>query len=141
MKSAKAAARVVQTIELTVVDFSGSMFADLCYETRDPFSVALMFRTDAGESIAWSFGLELLTAGMIWPTGDGDVHIAPDAIPGTIDITLSSPSGRAFLFTDKGDLATFLKKVYELRPADSAAVVDAALDAEITDILNDGGIW
>lgn len=75
------------------------------YRAADPYAVVLTFRTGRNEWVLWTLARELLGAGLVATSGDGDVSISPDnADPARVWITFRSPSGRAAIAFDRNDL-------------------------------------
>ena len=127
-------------LQLAVVDGLPDlpMGAELYYEAADPYAVALVFPGSAPDDwIVWGFSRSLLAAGLIWPSGDGDVHVAPSG-DRLVSITLSSPSGRVVLLAARAVVADFLRATYLLVPA-GAESVEADLDVALNDLLNHWG--
>lgn len=93
--------------------------AALTYDPTDPYAVSAVFHTDETTSVTWTFGRDLLLAGMTEPSGEGDVVVWPwqsDERP-VVCLALSSPSGEALLEADLQDVRRFLDASYELLPA------------------------
>jgi len=89
--------------------------AELEYDTRDPYAVALVLH--AGPSvIRWLFGRDLLTDGLLTRCGDGDVRIGPAADPALVFVELSSPDGAAVLEAPATEIAEFLDRTYDVVP-------------------------
>ncbi len=63
----------------------------LTYEPNDPYAVQMSFRTGDGQ-VTWTFARDLLFDGLRRPTGEGDVHLEPDA--DTVRLVLSAPAGQ-----------------------------------------------
>src|SRR5262249_29049488 len=108
--------------------------AVLRYDVDDPYAVHVTFRTGPGESgrIEWLFARHLLGAGLVRPTGDGDVRIWPsaDCVYGPVYLELRSPSGQALFEAPRGRLVEFLFRSYELvAPGQESEVLN--LDAEL----------
>ncbi len=66
--------------------------ANLEYDPADPFAVSLMVMADAGTGPPWFFARDLLAAGLLGHSGDGDlkITISEDTVgftlmPGTSD--------------------------------------------------------
>ena len=81
--------------------------ARLQYDPADPYAVRMSFRTGEG-AVTWTFARDLLFDGLRKPTGEGDVHVAPDA--DGVRLVLTAPSGRAEFALDAFDLAVFLEE-------------------------------
>ena len=50
--------------------------AELRYDVHDPYAVAMVFATSAGD-VSWRFARELLADGVFAPVGEGDVQVWP----------------------------------------------------------------
>ena len=51
--------------------------AGLRYETTDPYAVHATFHTGGGETVDWVFARDLLSEGLLRPSGAGDVRVWP----------------------------------------------------------------
>lgn len=130
---------VTQAVTLELIDPSGvatPLEAELQYDPRDPYAVTTVFMT--GDSrVRWTFGRELLTAGMYEPSGDGDVHVWPclDADGhAVVIIELSSPDGEALVQARSGDLSGFVERmVRAVLPGTESEYLD--VDATINAIF------
>jgi hypothetical protein len=92
--------------------------AELEYDTRDPYAVAVVLHAGAS-AVRWLFGRDLLADGLLAHCGDGDVRIGPAADPALIVVELASPDGAAVLEAPAKEIAAFLDRTYETVPADS----------------------
>ncbi|WP_340687948.1 SsgA family sporulation/cell division regulator [Amycolatopsis coloradensis] len=96
-------ARVIEGAEDVLLDVK------LDYDTSDPFAVRACFLRDTPNEIDWLFSRELLVAGMIVPSGEGDVRISPTASDtATVQIDLKTPDGAATFTVAAEDLKGFL---------------------------------
>ncbi|MEU3600800.1 SsgA family sporulation/cell division regulator [Streptomyces sp. NPDC006798] len=50
---------------------------ELRYVPADPYAVRMTFHLPGDAPVSWAFGRDLLLDGIVGPSGDGDVHIAP----------------------------------------------------------------
>src|SRR4051794_2700237 len=137
LNSAKSA--VTQSLALDLIDNSGTatpMQAALSYDPRDPYAVSAVFMTGAG-NVRWTFGRDLLLAGIYEPCGDGDVHVWPclDADGHAVVIVeLCSPDGEALVQAKSGDLTNFVERMTKaVEPGTESALTD--VDGAITAIL------
>jgi len=90
---------------------------DLSYHSRDPFAVQASFRTGRDQAVDWVFARDLLHAGLIEPSGTGDVRVQPlDLDPNRVQLTLSSPSGHAVFTTCAQTLGEFLHRTFDAVP-------------------------
>lgn len=107
---------VSQALTLELIDSTGSatpIDAELQYDPRDPYAVTTVFMTGRSQ-VRWTYGRDLLTAGLYEPAGDGDVHVWPclDAEGhAVVIIELSSPDGEALVQARTGDLSAFVERM------------------------------
>jgi Streptomyces sporulation and cell division protein, SsgA len=110
---------VTQSVTLELIDSAGAatpLEAELHYDPRDPYAVTTVFMTGSSQ-VRWTFGRDLLTAGLYEPSGDGDVHVWPCLDPAgraVVIIELCSPDGEALVQAKTGDLSTFVKRMSQL---------------------------
>jgi hypothetical protein len=130
---------VTQPVKLELIDSAGTatpIEAELRYDPADPYAVTTVFMTGASQ-VRWTFGRDLLSAGLYEPAGDGDVHVWPcldSAGHAVVIIELCSPDGEALVQARTGDLRTFVDRMYAVVAAeDESALVD--VDAAITAIF------
>ncbi|WP_162529860.1 SsgA family sporulation/cell division regulator [Nocardioides caldifontis] len=124
-------AAIKQVVTLELVDAAGGVTpleTELGYDPRDPFAVSATFNTIAGD-VRWTFGRDLLIAGLYEPTGDGDVHVWPcmdnEGEP-VIIIELCSPDGEALVQARTADITAFVERM-------TAAVAPGA-EADFMDV-------
>lgn len=107
---------VSQAVTLDLIDSTGGstpIEAELQYDPRDPYAVTTVFMTGRSQ-VRWTFGRDLLRAGLYEPTGDGDVHVWPclDADGhAVVVIELCSPDGEALVQARTGDLSAFVERM------------------------------
>lgn len=129
---------VEQSVRARLVTADGqgperTLTVTLRYASADPLAIRLAFpgsATLAGTEVTWAFARALLEEGLGTPAGSGDVHIWPCGRARTV-VELHAPEGMAVVQFDTAALQRFLRRSYELVPADGedvAAVVDRALD-------------
>ncbi|MGW4132272.1 SsgA family sporulation/cell division regulator [Amycolatopsis japonica] len=95
--------REIEGAENVLVD------VELTYDTHDPFAIRARFLRDTPNEIEWLFSRELLAAGMLVPSGDGDVRISPTAAdPPGVRVELKTPDGAATFMVTAEDLKDFL---------------------------------
>ena len=128
---------VTQSVKLDLIDSAGAatpIEAELRYDPADPYAVTTVFMTGASQ-VRWTFGRELLSAGLYEPAGDGDVHVWPcldTAGHAVVIIELCSPDGEALVQARTGDLRSFVDRMYAVVGADNESAlvdVDAAINA------------
>lgn len=133
---------VSQALTLELIDSTGAstpLAAELRYDPQDPYAVTTVFLTGRSQ-VRWTFGRELLTAGLYEPAGDGDVHVWPCLDPdghAVVIIELCSPDGEALVQARSGDLSAFVDRMNaavapgtESDHVDVDAVLAAIFDAE-----------
>lgn len=105
--------------------------AALCYRPSDPYAVMAVFHADEAAPVTWTFGRELLAAGLEEPSGEGDVGVWPSTSRGAavVCMALCSPSGQALLEASRADVEAFLTASFELVPSGTES---AHLDLETT---------
>ena len=130
---------VSQAVTLDLIDATGAstpLEAELQYDPRDPYAVTTVFMTGRSQ-VRWTFGRDLLAAGLYEPSGDGDVHVWPclDADGHAVVIVeLCSPDGEALVQARTGDLSAFVERMTKaVQPGTESDYLD--LDAAITAIL------
>jgi len=128
---------VTQALTLELIDPTGAVTpieAELHYDPRDPYAVTTVFMTGAS-TVRWTFGRELLCAGLYEPSGDGDVHVWPcldSEGHAVVIIELCSPDGEALVQAKTGDLSGFvdrMSKTVEIGNESAHLDVDAAITA------------
>ncbi|HEY9388214.1 MAG TPA: SsgA family sporulation/cell division regulator [Mycobacteriales bacterium] len=130
---------VCTPIELTLFGSGAQarIAASLAFHSNDPYAVHVIFHTgDSQDDIAWMFARELLSFGLLMPTGEGDVRIWPGP-DGTdmVYLQLRSPHGEATFQADRTGLVDFLLCSYVVVPPGcEAGYLD--LDAELA-LLHD----
>ncbi|SFW70097.1 SsgA family sporulation/cell division regulator [Amycolatopsis australiensis] len=92
--------------------------AELEYDTRDPYAVAVVLHAGAS-AVRWLFGRDLLADGLLTRCGDGDVRVGPAADPALVVVELTSPDGAAVLEAPAKEIAAFLDRTYDVIPAGS----------------------
>ena len=101
----------------------------LLYRAQDPLSVEFLFDDIVRGPVPWIFARELLAAGMLTPSGDGDVRVWPTGTgpEALLHLALSSPHGSAHLTAALTAVERWLRRTYQLVPADRET---EALDLE-----------
>jgi hypothetical protein len=130
---------VSQAVTLDLIDSTGAstpLEAELQYDPRDPYAVTTVFMTGRSQ-VRWTFGRDLLAAGLYEPSGDGDVHVWPclDADGhAVVIIELCSPDGEALVQAKTGDLSAFVERMTKaVAPGSESEYLD--LDSAINAIL------
>ncbi len=130
---------VTQPVKLELIDPAGSVTpidAELHYDPRDPYAVTAVFLT-GDSAVRWTFGRDLLRAGLYEPTGDGDVHVWPcldSEGHAVVIIELCSPDGEALVQARSGDLSRFVTRMNKaVAPGSESAHLD--IDATLAAIF------
>lgn len=116
-----ATVEVDTTMRFVAPDFTTiNVRASLRYDQDDPYAVHVMFHpgNPDAEQVSWSFARELLAAGLVEPSGIGDVRVWPWTTPRgeSIALALSSPDGNALFEVSRSLVARFLRRSYALVP-------------------------
>jgi hypothetical protein len=80
------------------------------FDPGDPFAVTITFLAPTGD-LPWTFGRDLLMAGLNSPTGVGDVRVWPSRDEFGTDVVMiefSSPDGHLLTQVGAGEVAGFL---------------------------------
>jgi len=112
--------------------------ACLRYERDDPFAVRVSFPPTAsldGSAVEWTFGRELLAAGLRGPAGSGDVQMWPCGTQRTV-LEFHAPEGMAMVQFDTEDLRRFLGRSYAVVP-EGAEGGELDLDDGLASLLRD----
>jgi hypothetical protein len=130
---------VSQSVTLDLIDSTGAstpIDAELQYDPRDPYAVTTVFMTGRSQ-VRWTFGRDLLAAGLYEPSGDGDVHVWPCLDSdghAVVIVELCSPDGEALVQAKTGDLSAFVDRMHKaVTPGAESEYLD--LDAAIAAIL------
>lgn len=92
--------------------------AGLRYRGDDPYAIRMSFHVGMNDPVEWLFARDLLAVGMQTPVGEGDVRVWPTPAhgPDVVNISLSSPFGRAHFEASQAALSGFLLRTYEAVP-------------------------
>ncbi|MBZ4014873.1 SsgA family sporulation/cell division regulator [Streptomyces purpurogeneiscleroticus] len=97
---------------------SRAVLARLRYKSTDPFAVQAIFPAAAsldGAEVRWTFGRDLLAAGLLGPAGEGDVHAWPCGPRHTM-LEFHAADGMAMVRFASADLRRFLASAYLVVP-------------------------
>lgn len=137
----RAVTTVTKTLTLDLIDATGAatpLDTELAYNAADPFAITATFLTVAGE-VRWTFGRDLLIAGLYEPTGDGDVHVWPcldNDAHAVVMIELCSPDGEALVQARTSDITAFVESMTQLvAPGAETHLID--IDGAIAAILTE----
>ncbi|MFI1014503.1 SsgA family sporulation/cell division regulator [Streptomyces sp. NPDC020965] len=91
---------------------------ELRYETEDPYAVRMTFHLPGDAPVTWAFGRDLLMDGILGPSGDGDVRIAPTGPEELSDIAIRLQVGadQALFQVSVGPIVAFLDRTDKLVP-------------------------
>ncbi|GAB3746576.1 SsgA family sporulation/cell division regulator [Amycolatopsis oliviviridis] len=111
---------------------------ELRYDTSDPFAVVVRFLRDTAIEAEWLFSRELLSAGILTPSGEGDVRIGPDPDGARrVMVTLMATEGSATFTVRLGELVEFLDCSHALvAPGEEWRWFD--LDRELSHLVGGG---
>src|SRR5215470_20255652 len=104
--------RLVSPGSATVIEVA------LRYDTDDPYAVHLVFKArDGSEQVSWMLARQLLTAGLLVASGEGDVRVWPGQDEaGWLYLELRSPSGHALFEVPRTALVKFVLRTYDAVP-------------------------
>ncbi|HVK19923.1 MAG TPA: SsgA family sporulation/cell division regulator [Actinokineospora sp.] len=108
------------------------------YRASEPFTITAAFQTDRDRWVEWIFARDLLVAGMIGPSGEGDVRLSPEFSNGrsVMVLQIESPEGRATLEMDHDAVEHFLTATTKIVPLGTESDhfdIDALIE-EITNV-------
>jgi len=120
------------------------LVASLYYSADDPYAIRIAFHVGLDEPVEWIFARDLLSSGIGSRQGLGDVTVWPSPATGAdtgdgpsahvLNIELSSPFGHAHFEAPIPDIASVLRRTYEIVPAGNEGdFVD--VEAELTNLL------
>jgi hypothetical protein len=109
-------ADVAKVVPTRLVDHEGDrVTATFSYRVDEPYAVAAALV--AGDiEIEWTFARDLLFDGLSFPTGEGDVLVAPGTND-QVQLTLRSSDGAAGLLCDRTAVQEFVERIYAAVPA------------------------
>ncbi|MER6345017.1 SsgA family sporulation/cell division regulator [Streptomyces sp. NPDC001595] len=110
------------------------------YDSADPFAVRLDFPLGAGETPSWVLSRDLLSRGLVSPSGDGDVRVWPPCrchSSTMIRIRLRNTRSAAVLYVPAAELGGWLRNTYLAVPPGEESV-HAALDRALEQLLEEG---
>lgn len=109
---------------------------ELRYVPADPYAVRMTFHLPGDAPVSWAFGRDLLLDGIVGPSGDGDVHIAPVGPGELADIAIRLRVGdeEALFQVSAAPIVAFLDRTDRIVPlgqeqahGDFAAELDQVL--------------
>ncbi|MBC9719590.1 SsgA family sporulation/cell division regulator [Streptomyces sp. TRM66268-LWL] len=136
---------ITEDCEISVLTEAGPalpLAATLLYSTDDPFAVSVLLRAGEMGDITWRFARDLLSQGVRYPAGDGDVHVWATGrghhqqlrirIRGAVDF---SHDVEATLVFRSADVNQFLSRTYRLVTRGQEAI---DFDRELSMLLAEG---
>ncbi|MEO3972818.1 SsgA family sporulation/cell division regulator [Streptomyces sp. CAU 1734] len=117
---------------------------ELRYETGDPYAVRMTFHLPGDAPVTWAFSRDLLLDGILSPSGDGDVHIAPTEPEELSDIGIQLQVGgdSALFLVSAAPIVAFLDRTDKLVPLGEERAFgdfEADLDKALKGILAEAG--
>lgn len=113
--------------------------AGLSYSRQDPYAVRMSFDVGTDEPVNWTFGRDLLAAGLHAPEGLGSVRTWPSAASAAgekiLNIVLGPPDGYARFEASAAGIEAFLDRTFELVPAGQESA-HLNLEAELAEFLS-----
>ncbi|MET8945231.1 SsgA family sporulation/cell division regulator [Streptomyces sp. NPDC004542] len=97
-----------------------SVEARFTYDPADPLAVRMDFPSPQDRVPPWFFSRDLLSAGLLAPSGDGDVRVWPPCRchgPTTVRILLRGGRAAAVLYVPAAALQDWLETTYTVVPA------------------------
>jgi hypothetical protein len=135
------APRTITTpLPLTVATGNGEaeLTGELRYDPTDPFAVSLAIGVECGDPVVWTFGRDLLSAGVTAASGEGDITIEPASADvgheeRALRITLATDC-LATMLVSMDRVVEFLVETFGLVPT-GTELDRVDLDAEIAALL------
>lgn len=119
----------IEFVPTEETDVACLVSVNLAWSSDDPHAAYATFQP-GGEPVVWVFDVDLLSAGMLHPVGEGDVFLAPDfEYVWVVTLILSNSRKRAAFRVPAEFLADFLVEVDEARYLTAPPVFD--WDSEI----------
>jgi hypothetical protein len=89
------------------------------YSAADPFVVRLDLILDVEVEVTWFLGRDMFAAGLLAPSGDGDIRVWPSCGPqqARLFLRLRGTDGEATFEADLEMLRTWLDRTYQAVPA------------------------
>jgi hypothetical protein len=95
---------------------------EFIYDTDDPWAVRLVF----APATVWHFGLELLSDGLRWAVGEGDVRLWP--VDRAVMLHLRAPAGSALIALPLAEVSRFVDRAEGLAGQTPEVSIDRELD-------------
>jgi hypothetical protein len=132
--------RVEDELEFGVVlsqDLTVPIRVEAAYRARDPYAVHLTFHFGIRPPVHWAFARNLLTTGMLRPSGMGDVRVWPAGNGALIRLSFASPQGNALMEVRATALTWWLNRTHRLVPPGTEGR-HLHLDSQLKRLLHDG---
>ncbi|MFF5505038.1 SsgA family sporulation/cell division regulator [Streptomyces roseolus] len=87
----------------------------VAYDSRDPHALSIAFHLLGEEAVVWRFDREMILAGALGPTGDGEIVLRPDPDGGLL-LRLGPTGQRAVVRCEREELCRFVRDTFVLVP-------------------------
>ncbi|MFD5770290.1 SsgA family sporulation/cell division regulator [Streptomyces sp. NPDC127049] len=102
-------------MELLTADMALRIDTTVCYDSRDPHALSIAFHLLGEEPVVWRVDREMVLAGSLRPTGDGEVRVHPGP-DGTLLLRLGPAGTRAVVRCEQEALARVVRETFVLVP-------------------------
>jgi len=111
---------------------------ELRYDSRDPFVITFAFLLSK-HNVLWALGRDLVAAGLIAPTGDGDVMLHPRSEDANqVEFHFTGGQDTSMLSASLAEVADFVDRTHALVPmGHEKCWLD--LDGELVKLLSSTG--
>lgn len=132
MKTAKSVSTEIVLTHTSSEGVRTPVAATLSYRAGEPYALGLAFHVAPRQSVEWVFARDLLSDGLVRPTGEGDVRVWPGGP--FVHVLLSSPNGNASFEVPTDVLVAFLSSTFDLVPLGRESD-QLDLDLELGDLI------
>ncbi|WP_225802686.1 SsgA family sporulation/cell division regulator [Streptomyces sp. NK15101] len=102
-------------MELLTPDAAVRIDTTLDYTSRSPHALSVTFHLMDPDPVVWHLDREMVLAGSLTPTGDGEVHLRP-ADGGRLLLRLGPAGHRADVLVDADRLTAVVRETFALVP-------------------------
>ncbi|MFJ7955681.1 SsgA family sporulation/cell division regulator [Streptomyces sp. NPDC096319] len=103
------------SMELLTADVTVSVETTVTYTSRDPHALSVVFHLLGDAPVLWRLDREMILAGSLAATGEGEVHLWPGA-HGKLLLRLGPAGHSATVRCDQDALARFVRDTFALVP-------------------------